>query len=79
MEQKYLILHLNTHISRLKGLFEGFKLFCAEACLDCENIINMTTIKNCCHSLDLLLRFEIETDMEYAEQIKVFFRGYWNF
>jgi|GEM_PF-2832992 len=70
---------LNTHISRLKGLFAGFKLFCAEAHLDCEHIINMTTIKNCCPDLDLLLEAEAETDIQYAEQIKVFFQGHWSF
>jgi hypothetical protein len=70
---------LNTHLSRLKGLFTGFKLFCAEAYLDYENLINITSIKNCCHDLDFLLESEVETDMQYVDQVKVFFWGYWNF
>lgn len=70
---------LNTHISRIKGLFEGFKLFCAEVCLDYENVINITLIKKCCHDLDLLLEAEVERDMQYADQVKVFFQQYWNF
>ena len=69
----------NSHISRIKGLFLGFKLFCSEACLDYENVINIASIKNCCHDLDLLLESEVKTDMQYADQVKVFFLGYWNY
>lgn len=71
--------NLDTHISRIKGLFEGFKLFCAEASLDYENVINITSIKSCCHDLDVLLEAEIETDIQYVEQIKTFFFEYWHF
>lgn len=70
---------LNTHLSHLKGLFEGFKLFCAETCLDYKNVINMTSIKNCCHDFDLLLESEIEADRQYVEQIRDFFFEYWHF
>lgn len=70
---------LNTHLSRLKGLFAGFKLFCAEACLDYENVINITLIKDCCHDLDLLLESEFETDMQYMNHIKDFFLEHWDF
>jgi hypothetical protein len=70
---------LNTHISHIKGLFEGFKLFCSEACLDYENVINLTLIKKCCHDLDLLFESKIETDMQYADQMRDLFFGYWHF
>lgn len=71
--------NLDTHISRIKGLFEGFKLFCAEVCLDYENVINTTLIKKCCHDLDLLLESKTETDMQYADQMRDLFFGYWHF
>lgn len=67
-----------SHISKLKGLFAGFKLFCEEANLDYENAITIIAIKQCCHDIEVLLASNVSIDMEYADQIKDFFISHWD-
>lgn len=66
-----------AHISKLKGLFEGFKLFCSEVGFDSENILKTTSIKECCHDLKILLSSDIKMDLEYVNQAKYFFLEHW--
>ncbi len=54
-------------------------MFCDEANLDYENVINQTAINKCCHELDLLLDSKIEVDEGQAEEVKCFFLEHWNF
>ncbi|HSW69781.1 MAG TPA: hypothetical protein VLI69_06505 [Gammaproteobacteria bacterium] len=67
----------NIQISRLKGLLEGFKLFCTDVNLDYENAINIMPIRDCCHDLDYLLESSVSANMEYVEQVKCFFLQQW--
>lgn len=69
----------NVHISKIKGLFNGFKQFCFSVGLDDENILKTIPIKDCCHDLDILLGAEIEVDMQYMNHIKDFFLEHWHF
>jgi len=69
----------NLHISRLKGLYEGFKQFCSDVGIRSENILNTLTIKGCCFEIDLLLSSEITIDTEYTQLIKEFFLENWHF
>lgn len=69
----------NAHMSKIKGLFEGFKQFCFSVGLDDENILKTIPIKDCCHDLDILLGTDIEIDMQYMNHIKDFFLEHWHF
>lgn len=69
----------NAHISKIKGLFNGFKQFCSSAGLDDENILKTIPIEECCHDLDILLGAEIEVDTQYMNHIKDFFLEHWHF
>ena len=72
---------LNTtkqaHISKLKGLFEGFRRFCSEEGFDSENILKTIPIANCCHDLDILLTSDIQIDPQYVNQVNDFFLEHW--
>lgn len=61
----------------LKGLFEGYKMFCNEASIDYENAIEINEFKICCHDLEMLLQTDIKPNMEYAHKIKDIFLEYW--
>lgn len=69
----------DIHISQLKGLFEGFKQFCAEANIDDETILQLIPLKDCCQELDILLSADVEVDQNYANKTKVFFLENWHF
>jgi hypothetical protein len=63
----------DIHISRLKGLFEGFKQFCVKVNINDETILQLIPLKDCCQELDILLSADIEVDQDYANKAKVFF------
>jgi hypothetical protein len=65
-----------AHISKLKGLFEGFRQFCFEEGLDSENILKTIPIASCCYDLDRLLTNDIQINSQYLDQIKNFFLEY---
>lgn len=65
-------------IAQLKGLVTGFKLFCNEVNLEYENVINATSIKNCCHDIQRFLEASVITDLGYAQQMKEFFLNLWS-
>lgn len=67
-----------AHISKLKGLFEGFRRFCSEEALDSENILKTIPIAGCCHDLDTLLTSDIQIDQQYVNEVKDFFLEHWN-
>lgn len=69
----------NLLISQLKGLFEGFRQFYTAFELDCEYLLKTIPLEDCCHNLGLLLDSDIELNMQYANQIKWYFREHWNF
>lgn len=69
----------DTHISRLKGLFEGFKQFCAQATINDETILQLIPLKDCCQDLDILLSADVEIDQDYANKTKIFFLENWHF
>jgi hypothetical protein len=73
---------LNTaqkaHTSKLKGLFEGFKRFCADEKLDSDNILKTIPVEGCCHDLAVLLASNIQLDSQYANQVKDFFFEHWS-
>jgi hypothetical protein len=69
----------NGHISQLKGLYEGFKQFCSDVGFDSENILKITSVKDCCYDLDILLDSDIEVDIEYSNQIKDLLLEHWHF
>lgn len=69
----------NAHISKIKGLFKGFKQFCLGAGLNDENILKTIPINDCCHDLDILLATDIEIDMQYMSHIEGFFLEHWHF
>lgn len=68
-----------AHISRLKSLYEGFRLFCSNIDINSECVLNTIPIKDCCYDLDILLASDTEIDVEYRNQIKDFFLKYWQF
>jgi len=67
-----------THISKLKGLFEGFRRFCSEEGFDSENILNTIPLAGCCYDLDALLVSDIQMDPQYVNEVKNFFLEHWN-
>lgn len=67
-----------AHISKLKGLFEGFRRFCSEEALDSENILKTIPIAGCCHDLDTLLTSDIQIDQQYVNEVKDFFLEHCN-
>ncbi len=68
-----------THISKLKGLFEGFRQFCSAEGFDSENILKTVPIAGCCHDLgSLLISTDIQMDSQYVHQVKNFFLEHWH-
>ncbi|KTC87026.1 hypothetical protein [Legionella brunensis] len=67
-----------AHISKLKGLFEGFRRFCADENLDSENILKTIPLESCCYDLAILLASDIQIDSQYVNQVKDFFLEHWN-
>lgn len=67
-----------AHISKLKGLFEGFGRFCSEEGVDSENILKTIPLAGCCHDLDMLLVSDIQIDLQYVNEVKDFFLEHWN-
>ena len=67
-----------THISKLKGLFEGFKQFCSDENIDSENILKTIPVEGCCHDLAILLASDIQIDSQYVNQVKDFFLEHWH-
>lgn len=65
-------------ISKLKGLFEGFRLFCFDNNLDCEDILETIPLKDCCHDLDKLLSKDVQIDLKETIEIKNFFTQHWH-
>ncbi|KTD73915.1 hypothetical protein [Legionella tucsonensis] len=66
-----------THISKLKGLFEGFRQFCSEEGFDSENILRTIPVHGCCHDLDALLASDIQIDPQHVSQVKDIFLEQW--
>lgn len=66
-----------ANLSKLKGLFEGFRQFCLNKNLDSETILKTTSIEGCCHDLAILLASDVQIDPEYVSQIESFFLEYW--
>lgn len=69
----------NKLISKLKGLFAGFKQFCSVVEFDYEYILQTIPLKECCHDLDILLATNNEPDTQYANQIQNYFQDLWHF
>lgn len=69
----------NVHVSQIKGLFEGFKQFCADSSIDGEAVLKTLPIKECCCDLNLLLVSDAESSTQYTMQMKNFFCEQWSF
>jgi len=69
----------NAHISKLKGLYEGFKQFCIAQGIDNGIMLKSVPVNDCCHDIDFLLASNIEANTQYAGQIKKFFSEHWHF
>ena len=67
------------HLSKIKGLFHGFKQFCSTVGLDSETILKTVLLKDCCHDLDAMLETEIELNVQYANKMRSFFLEHWDF
>lgn len=67
----------DSHISNLKGVIEGFRLFCVEASISHEDVLKALPLKDCCPDLDQLLAFDIPADDKHVEAMKNLFLEGW--
>lgn len=68
-----------SHISNLKEVIEGFRLFCTEAGISYDDILNALPLKDCCPGLEWLLAFDIPTNGKHIQAMKSLFLDGWGF
>ena len=69
----------DKNISALKGVIEGFRLFCVEVGISYDDVIKALPLKDCCPDLDQLLAFDISADNEHICGVKSLFLDGWGF
>lgn len=67
------------HLSNLKEVIEGFRLFCTEAGINYDDVAKALPLNDCCPDIDWLLTFDVPVNDEHIQAVKSLFLEGWEF
>lgn len=69
----------DRHISCLKGVIQGFRLFCVETGISHDDVLKAFPLEDCCPDLDWLLALDVPANNEHIQTVKSLFLESWGF